>query len=259
MSPACSRSAHTEGRSRRSATSGSAVEAVRERTRVEKADRADANDGSSSRPRSAPPRSKRRRVDRRQRRRREVAAHFFEGARRGPCGMSSRAGTPSMSLAPNSRHDLRQLRAHAPPVRLDVLDVVEHETRQRDVAHVVVAGGRLLGRRCRGSGAQRARHLVAACQARGAGSTGLGRRIVQADDRHAESGMPRFEVRGPRRDRDGRRPRRRARLRAARASDRGRRGPGQRDELFERPRRTGTPLARSPRRPAPVASAAVGP
>ena len=66
-------------------------------------------------------------------------------ARRGPCGMSSRAGTASMSLAPNSRHDCESFAPMRSPVRLDVVDVVEHEARDRHVSHVVVAGRRLLG------------------------------------------------------------------------------------------------------------------
>ena len=142
MSPACSRRAHTDGRSRRSDTRGS-------RSRPYARGRALRNPTAPMRITPAPSRRGRRRRARPASS--EAAARLRRTssriARRGPCGMSSRAGTRVDVVGAEQQARLRQLRAHPRPVRLDVLDVVEHETRQCDVAHVVVARGGLLGRR----------------------------------------------------------------------------------------------------------------
>ena len=59
-----------------------------------------------------------------------------------PSTPGSDAATPIHVVGPHRQRDLRELRTVERPVHLDGLDVVREQPRQRDLLHVVVAGGR---------------------------------------------------------------------------------------------------------------------
>ena len=231
-------------------------EALDQRPRVEIADRAEADDRRSCRHAPTTPRSRRSRgaprrpptVSKRAVRATGVsdAARMLRrtsstGARRGPSGASSVGRHVVEIVGAEQQRHLTELGPVLAPVDLDAADAVDQQRRQRDQLDVVVAGGRRLGRdaaRQRRDGAERPGRLLQRGDA-AQEDHGVGRRVVDADDRHAEPGVDHpLHGADPRPDRAGRRPGRRRPPRAGRAPA----SPGRRDPWPARPdRRAPTP------------------